>query len=927
MRALVRGVEKSQDKAIMMNRTETLAGAGESVAAPMVLLRLEGDWGRAAREYLDSTRERLFAWHCEGASGSAVVQAYTAAVDGLIQVLFESSTREAQQRVPLLNQSFALVAQGGYGRAELNPYSDLDLLFLYPHKSEPLIEYVAERILYTLWDARLTVGNALRNVRECLRLATTDFKVKTALLDARYVCGDQKLYEEFVQQMEKEVLNRDVDRFFENVLAEIAARHHRYGDSVYLLEPQIKEGQGGLRELHAALWLAKVKFKTNRLGELLRKGILTERECTEVEQARDFLFRVRNALHFLARAHQDQLTFEYQERIAPMLGFEDTRQMKGVEHFMRAYYMAAATLDRFAADMIERCVRRPRSYFPFFRTRPRRIRPGVTIAQGLLSISGPEVLHADPSNLVRVFLDAQRHEVKISRATKRVLRENLHLLDDAWRSHPATVEAFFQILRGKNVADTLREMHQAGVLGAFLPEFGALTCMVLHDVYHIYTVDEHSLRAVQELEWLRAGKYRDFVPLLTHVMRDIDRVDLLLLGMLLHDIGKGRGGGHSERGAAMCDGIASRLHLNPDEAAQVKFLVAQHLNMAHLAQRRDIHDPRLIIDFARRVETLDNLKRLYLLTFADMRAVGPKIWNSWHDMLLAELYLRTADVFEREAFVEEDYRQRAARIRERVAAASTVPEAIRQSFLAGMPDRYFLSTPEETILHHLELYRDYHEGEVVCSVRHYRERAFSEWTVVTTDRPGLFSMITGVLLSEGMNILTANIHTSVAGVAVDVFRISHGDNPDAVVAPERWERAEAKLRQVLRGALEVEELVRRARPRLGLPRRYTPRVPTQIEIDNQVSEHYTVLDVYTHDRVGLLFTITNTLYHLGLSIHLAKITTNVDQVLDVFYVTDAQGQKIFDPGYLDRIRMTLYERLAEDGAQERAEAALAGAGA
>ena len=891
-------------------------------------LRLEGDWGQAAREYLEAARERLFAWHVAGASGTAVVQAFTATVDALVHTLFQASVEEASQRFAQLDQRFALVAQGGYGRAELHPYSDLDLLFLYPHKGEPFIEYVAERILYTLWDARLTVGNALRNVRECLRLAASDFKVKTALLDARLVCGDQALYEEFSQRMEKEVLSRNAERFFAEVLAEIAARHHRYGDSVYLLEPQIKEGQGGLRELHSALWMAKVKFKTNRLAELVQKGILTEREREEVEQAREFLFRVRNSLHFLARAHQDQLTFDYQERIAALLGYEDSAHLKGVEQFMRAYYLSAATLDRFAADMIERCVRRSRSYFPFSWARVRRIRPGVTIAHDLLSIAGPELLQEDPSNFVRIFLDAQRHEVKISRATKRLLREHLHLLDDTWRSHPSTVEAFFQILRGRNVADTLREMHQAGVLGAFLPEFGALTCMVLHDVYHIYTVDEHSLRAVQELEWLRAGKYREAVPLLTHVMRDIDRVDLLLLGMLLHDIGKGRGGGHSERGAAMCDGIAARLHLNPDEAAQVKFLVAQHLNMSHLAQRRDIHDPRLIIDFARRVETLDNLKRLYLLTFADMRAVGPKIWNSWHDMLLAELYLRTAEVFEREAFVEEDYRDRAARVRQRVAAASTVPEAIRERFLAGMPERYFLSTPEETILHHLELYRDYqdHPGDVVCSVRHFRERAFSEWTVVTADRPGLFSMITGVLLAEGMNILTANIHTSTAGVAVDVFRISHGDHPETVTLPERWSRAEANLRQVLQGSLDVEELVARTRPRLGLPRRYTPKVPTQIEVDNQVSDHYTVLDVYTHDRVGLLFTITNTLYHLGLSIHLAKITTNVDQVLDVFYVTGPDGKKIVAPEELERIRSVLYERLtAEESASAEAKAAASGA--
>jgi [protein-PII] uridylyltransferase len=884
-------------------------------------LVLGDDWGKAAREYLDEARSRLFEWHRRGASGTAVVAAYTRVMDDLIRALFEAASDEYAERFSRLDQRCAVVAQGGYGRGELNPCSDIDLLFLYSEKREPYIENVAERILYTLWDTRVTVGNAMRNVRECVRLAGMDFKVKTSLLDARFLCGDEALYGEFAKRMESDVLKRNADRFFREKMAENDERHQRFGDSVYLLEPQLKEGEGGLRDLHTAMWMAKVKFKTNSIAELVQKGVITEREREEIEAARDFLFRVRNSLHFLSKQHQDQLTFQYQEQLAPMLGFEDTATMKGVELFMRTYYLNAATVNRFADEIIERCTPERRSYFPFGRTRARSIRPGVSIVNDALTIAGSELLHEDPSNLLRVFLDAQRHGVGLSNGTKRLLRAHLDLMNDAVRTDPSTIDAFFEILRGKQVYETLREMHRAGVLGAFLPEFGALTCMVLHDLYHIYTVDEHSLRGVHELELLRSGAHKKIAPLLTHVMRDADNVELLMLGMLLHDIGKGRGGGHSERGASMCDAISARLGLNTDDAAQLKFLVAQHLNMSHLAQRRDIHDTRLLIDFAKRVETLDNLKKLYLLTFADMRAVGPKIWNNWHDMLLGELYLRTAEVFDREEFVEEDQRQRAARIRQRIAeeAAAELPAELVSRFLSEMPDRYVLGTPEETILRHLELLRRYEGALFVMETKHHPEREFSELTVLTVDRPGLFARLTGVLHAHGMNILTASIHTSDSGMALDVFRISHGETPEVVMRAERWERIQASLRQVLTGEVEVEQLVASIHSP-SLAKRYVPRVPTKVEIDNDVSSHYTVLDVYTHDRVGLLFTIASTLYHLGLSIHIAKITTNVDQVLDVFYVSDAAGQKITDALRLAQIERELMRRLMETSNEAAAPA-------
>jgi [protein-PII] uridylyltransferase len=885
--------------------------AADVVPGPFVI---GSDWGEAAREYLQRVKAELFVRHQEGASGREVVGAYTAAMDRLIRVLFDAASVAYAERFARLDQRCVVVAQGGYGRGELNPCSDIDLLFLYPYKREAYIESVAERILYTLWDTRLTVGNAMRNVRECVRLAAKDFKVKTALLDARFLCGAEPLYREFAAAMESEVLKRGSERFFTEKLEENAERHRRFGDSVYILEPQLKEGEGGLRDLHTAMWMAKVKFKTNSVAELVHKGVITERECEGIEAARDFLFRVRNALHFLSNQHQDQLTFEYQERIAADLGFRDTATLKGVEQFMRTYYLNAATINRFADEIIERCLERRPSYLAFGRSRARTIRPGVTIASGVLSIAGAELLRADPSNLIRIFSDAQRHGVAISNSTKRLVRAHLTLMDDAQRRDPATVAAFFEVLRGKqHVYETLLEMHRAGVLGAFLPEFGALLCMVLHDLYHIYTVDEHSLMAVRELERLRAGAHKDIARLLTQVMREVDRVEILFLGLILHDVGKGHGGGHSEHGARMVDEIAARLRLNTDDARQLRFLVANHLLMSHLAQRRDVHDQRLIIDFATRVETLDNLKKLYLLTFADMRAVGPKIWNNWHDMLLGELYRRTVDVFEREAFVEEDHVARVARIKERLTAAAAANglNALLEAFLRDMPDRYFLGTAEESILRHARLAASADGEPFVAEVRHFPEREFSEFTVVTRDRPGLFSMITGVLLAHGMNILGASINTSRAGVALDVFRISHGEQPEAAQRPQRWERVHASLAQVLTGQVDVEQLVAGSQRSSVLSKRFVPRVGTEVEVDNDVSAHFTVLDVYTQDRVGVLFAITNTLFHLGLSIHLAKITTNVDQVLDVFYVTGADGRKIVDAEQLAHIRRELYQRLTD----------------
>ncbi len=876
--------------------------------------------GQIARTYLEVIRDESAEHHFAGASGTEVVREYTAAIDDMMRALFRYADAEHARRYTKLHQKLCVVARGGYGRAELNPYSDIDLLFIHDYKRGPYAEIVTEVMLHALWDAGLIVGHGIRNARECVRMAGGDLKEKTAILDARFLAGDDAIWAELQGLLVAEVLNRNQHKFFQVKLEETRERHAKYGDSIYLLEPQIKEGEGGLRDLHTALWLAKVKYKIHSVEELVQRAIITAPELAEVLEARDFLFRVRNSLHFVSKRHFDQLTFEYQERIAPMMGFKPEGSLSASAILMRSYYQHASTILRFSEGLIARVVEGNAGRFGRLLTR--QIRPGVIIQQNLLAISDPDLFKRDPLNLMTIYSDCQAHGVGLSGTAYQAVRDNLPLIDnDTMRADPRVGATLMTILSGarSRVADTLEAMHRSGVLGAIIPEFGNLYARVLHDLYHIYTVDRHSLAAVRELEKLRSGEYKQNTPLLTEVARELDSLPLVFLALLLHDIGKGHGHDHHERGAVLTADVCRRLGLNNEEIDLVVFLVREHLAMSQVAQKGDIDDASTVGEFVREVGSIDRLKALYLLTFADMRAVAPNVYNNWRDMLLSDLYMRALKILEHGHRETVDPARRLAAVkagvREQLAKAKASDDEI-QKFLDEMPDRYFFTVPEGDVQLHFELMRTLGEHPLVTRHRHFPELEFSEIVVVTADRQGLFSMIAGALTANNLNILSARITTRNTGIALDVFRVSHSGPTGAVALEEdRWQRVERDLERVITGQQDIADLVGSAHHVRSADKKFLRRMATELTIDNRTSEEYTVIDVFTQDRVGLLFAITYTLFKLGLRIHLARITTNADQALDVFYISDREGKKVTDLAAQRELREKLIERLEDRPAE------------
>jgi [protein-PII] uridylyltransferase len=858
------------------------------------------------RQHLSSNVNFLRAAHLGGASGQQSVQAYAAFMDGFLATLFRLAVHDARHEgaapVPIV-----LVALGGYGRGELHPLSDLDLLLLYDGEMGPYVQRVTQGLLYTLWDLGLQVGHAVRSLPDCVAMARTDFTSRTSMQQARHLVGDRRLFNRFRKVLAENVYRKDFAGFLETALAERDQRYRKFGGSPYMGEPNVKESAGGLRDIHTAMWLASTKFGTRTLQELKDKRLITDREQKMADAALTFLWRVRNELHFISGHKNDVLGREIQPQIAKNFGYVGDDMSLAVEKFMRDYYLHARVIHRVSKRLIARCretLSRPR---PVQRgLRQEALADGLYVLDGQLHLVEPDgrAFREDPTRLMKVFWHSHRLGLELGVDVERALDDSLDLVDETFQRSPEVRDLFLAICRNwGRTALTLGEMHELGLLGRYLPEWGALTCLVQYDVYHKFTADQHSLLAVENLEALVPGQSTESEGI-AEVLNELARPDLLMLGMLLHDIGKGKGHGHVAKGIPLIQALTARLGLPAEDADAVILLVAHHLTLSHTAQRRDIDDPKTVTSLAEVVGNPERLRMLYLLTFADMRAVGPGVMTGWMARILWELFTRTLARLTG-GRLERPTREKVV---ERVVGEMRGARSGVVAHLAMMSDRYLTTTSAQRIAAHLRLVERLEEDVVATELFHHRDLDSSDLVIVTKDVPGLFALIAGTLAAEGINILSAQIHTRADGIALDTFQVNDPFG-EAVTEDARWRRTLGTLRRVLVGEQTVEELL--AARRSGRPAATTVAGPPKITVDNQLSDTHTVVEVKCPDRVGLLYLITRTFQALGLDIGSARIATEIEQAYDTFYVTDHQGRRLEDPIQMARLRDALEDALVK----------------
>ncbi len=836
-------------------------------------------------------------------TGGYLAMKRTEIVDELVRDSFEKRGITELKNV-------AIIALGGYGRSELCPFSDIDLLFLYKTNNKTLAKNTTECLLYLLWDLNLDVGHSVRTIDECIELSRDeDTTILSSLLDSRFVFGDYNLYQKLDNKIYKKLLPEYSGKFIEKKIEENEKRIERFGRSVYLLEPNVKEGEGGIREINYALWIAQAKFKVKSFRELLEKGLIIEKDLGTFEKGLNFLLLVRSELHYLADRLEDRLGFEYQERIAQYFGFKDA-ELPAVERFMRLYYLRGSNLTELSKKLIEKCTEKAR--FRMFKPKIKVLNFGFCIQDNMLSVTNAEIFNEDIANLMRAFEYSDKLEIKMSNYLIDLIRDKVDVtqIDDSVRTNKEFNASFLRILKkGKNVAETLLHMNRLRLLGYFIPEFGKIVCMVQHDAYHVFTVDIHSIFMIREIEDLLRYKHDKELPLLTKTAESLMKRDVLFLACLFHDMGKGEGRNHAQKGAAMIPKLSKRMGLREEDSKQLEFLVKHHLIMTHFSQRRDIHDISLILRFARSVKTLETLSLLYLLTYADIRSVGPEVWTNWKAMLLKELFVRTASVLEKGEFQKEKPRERKTRIKNDVyqTLKGSVSKKAVNAALNKMPLSYFTRFSPSKIAQHTNLIAN-SDGKIGMNVIFHEREQYDEFTFWGFDAPGIFSKLCGVIRANGLNILGARITTRADGRILDVFYVNHlgkSTHDDK----EIWDKLEGNLTRVVDGKINVEKLMAKRKKIKHKFDKNIPLYPTRIEVDNESSDISTVIDVYTYDRNGLLYDITKTITKLDLSIESAKISTKVDQVVDAFYVNDMKGNKIEDPEKIDEIKVELFKAI------------------
>jgi [protein-PII] uridylyltransferase len=879
------------------------ADAGTLRRAVAQLLKAALDAGRA------EIARRLAMWPSRGLQ-AANAQAFL--VDQLVGILHDAvTTRLYPLHNPTAGGRLTVLAVGGYGRGEMAPYSDVDIAFLTPGKQTPHTERVIEAMLYALWDLGLKIGHSSRSLNEMIAQAKADVTVRTALLESRHVCGDAALYGEAAGRFKAEVQADGVRRFIADKLAERDMRHRKMGDTRYVVEPNVKEGKGGLRDLHALFWIGKYVFDVRRAAELVTAGLFTPAEYRRFNSADNFFWAVRCHLHLIAGRAEERLTFDVQRELAARMRFHDRPGRSAVERFMQYYFLQAKSVGTltgvFLAHLDERFAGRGRRWFelPTIRRRPAKL-GGFVLDRGRLALPNDGFFAEDPVRLIEIFALADRHGLEVHPLATRAAARDAKLVDDK-RDDPRANALFLQLLTSPRDPElVLRWMNEAGVFGRFIPDFGRIVAQMQFDMYHHYTVDEHTIRMIGLLARLEKGELKEDHPLASVVVRQIVSRRALYVAVLCHDIAKGRGGDHSILGAEVVDRLGPRLGLTPAEVETASWLVRHHLLMSHTAFKRDLSDFKTILDFAGVVQSPERLRLLLALTVIDIRAVGPGVWNGWKRQLLNELYEAAEEVLR----LGHKQRGRAERIAAKQAwlqEALGWDEARFATYVRRLPEAYWIAEPDEVLLHNARFMTEVDGAELAIDARIHAERGATLVTVAAADHPGLFYRIAGAIHLAGGNIIDARIHTTRDGVALDNFLVQ-----DPIGRPFDDEGQLARLRSGIEDALANRGRMAdrlQAKP-AARPRADAFSIAPNVLIDNRASNRFTVVEVNARDRPALLNQLAHALFESQVTIHSAHVATYGERAVDTFYITDLTGDRIEAEARLKALETRLLDAAA-----------------
>src|SRR6478735_5051183 len=836
--------------------------------------------------------------------------------DEIIRILYASATRHLYRSpVPTGAERMAVVATGGYGRGLMAPESDIDLLFILPYKQTAWGEQVAEAILYCLWDMGLKVGHATRSVDESIRQARGDMTIRTAILDTRFLTGDQPLYNELVARFDKEVVQGTAAQFVTAKLAEREERHRRAGQSRYLVEPNVKDGKGGLRDLHTLFWIAKYVYRVRETDELLERGVFDAQEYRTFRRCADFLWSVRCNIHFFSGRAEERLSFDMQREIAVRLGYTSHPGMQDVERFMKHYFLVAKEVGNLTAILCAKLEDQQAKPAPVLSRTPAKRRvpesDDFIVDHNRINIAASDVFKHDPVNLIRIFRLAQKNNLAFHPDAMRTVTRSLNLINTQLRENPEANRLFMEILTSNDAETVLRRMNETGVLGHFIRAFGKIVSMMQFNMYHHYTVDEHLLRCVGFLQDIERGSNDEFV-VASDLFRKIrpEHRAVIYITTLLHDIAKGRPEDHSIAGAKVARRLCPRLGFSPADTELVAWLIEEHLTMSTVAQSRDLSDRKTIENFAAVVQSVEQMKLLTILTTADIRGVGPGVWNGWKAQLLRSLYYETEPVLTG-GFSEVDRGKRlaAAQAEFRMAFAEWPKEEL-DAYIGRHYPAYWLKVELPRKIRHARFVRSSEQAghKLAINVGFDEVRGVTELTIFAADHPWLLSIIAGACASAGANIVDAQIYTTTDGRALDTISISREYDRDEDEG-RRATRIGEMIEDVLEGKLRLPEAVARRSVRTKT-RPFI--VEPEVTINNAWSDRYTVIEVSGLDRPGLLYELTTAISKLNLNIASAHVATFGERARDVFYVTDLLGAQISAPTRQAAIKSALTHVMAGD---------------